>query len=288
LSDIVVGLPYESIKRRWAEKMDPTQYQRPTRVSEGNIVQAEKLVEKLGITKSLERRYARLDEVTAMWMPGSLPEEPKKAGGLFDHLKKDAKIKELELPAKALSWEKFQREVLPTALGIEALMPVGNAPFYGLTTATHAESPPMLQWDGLAGQPRNPVSWYFYQHGSPAVAWSLVPGQWVKVNAVCVIPTMWQEPERFKHHGEQILLVLAGAKDVNPKVGLAIFPETLKSEFREIRSVIEAYSKSQHLTGVEEASANGIALAKGNMFYHIKVRVTTAVGQFSYSLDRWD
>jgi len=89
LDDIVAGLPFETISRRWAEKMNPLQYQRPTAApKEGAIEAAEKLVEKLGIAKSLERRYATLDDIQAsLWTPKPAPEKSTKTEGVFGHLR---------------------------------------------------------------------------------------------------------------------------------------------------------------------------------------------------------
>lgn len=61
----------------------------------------------------------------------------------------------------------------------------------------------------------------------------------------------------------------------------------MRSELREIRSVIEAYSKTAILGNQENASANGIAFSdKGE---ELKLRVTTnANTTLSYILDRWE
>lgn len=48
LDDIASGMSFDSVSRRFAEKMHPLQYQRPQAApSAGNIAQAEKIVEKL-------------------------------------------------------------------------------------------------------------------------------------------------------------------------------------------------------------------------------------------------
>src|SRR5690348_266159 len=87
LEDIAAGLPLDEISRKFAAKMHPLRYQRPQALpSAGNIQQAEELVAKLGIAASLRRRYARLDEIKALWRP-ALAEEAPAAGGVFAHLK---------------------------------------------------------------------------------------------------------------------------------------------------------------------------------------------------------
>lgn len=302
LDDVAVGLDYETIRRRWAEKMHPLQYQRPTTLSEGAITQANKLIEQLGAAGALERRFARLEDVLSfVWQPQVLAEAPqtKQEGRVFDSLRlKNQPIREVELPTVKMTWEKFRKDVLPGALEIEYKLPLGREAFYGLVTATNPAAPPILQWDGLRAEttgpgdyprelPRNPCSWYFYHGGSAADGWGLVPGAWCKVTAICYKPYQWQQPHKFTHHGEGVLFVLEGAQDKGYQKGALFFPETLRSEYHGVRQVLEAYSQSHSLTGKEEGNANGIALQKGQEVSY-QLRVKTATGMVSVTLDRWE
>ena len=156
LQDIADGLPYESVARRWASKMHPLQYQRPTAPpSDGAIKQAEKIVAELGTAGALSRRFARLEDLLdPLWLPRRPVEEEfnKSNAGVFDHLKEGkSKIVEMELPARTLIWEKFRDEVLPNALQIQIDVPNLMLPFCGLVTAADPNSPPVLQWDSLDG-----------------------------------------------------------------------------------------------------------------------------------------
>lgn len=59
LEDIAAGMAFHDVKARFNAKVHPLQYQRPQAApSEGNLASAEKIVEKLGIARSLERRFA--------------------------------------------------------------------------------------------------------------------------------------------------------------------------------------------------------------------------------------
>ena len=69
--------------------------------------------------------------------------------------------------------------------------------------------------------------------------------------------------------------------------GIALFPEVLKRELREVRATIEAYSRSEKLGGADEASACGIRLQKGSS-WKARFRVTTDIGTTIYRLERWD
>lgn len=288
LDDIVAGLDFDTISRRWSEKMHPLRYQRPQAAPKaGAIEQAERLVEQLGVAPSLERRFATLDDVLAsVWSPREAEPESPKAGGVFDHLRQDrARVKELDLPTVAMTWEKFARTVLPAAESLEVRVP-GRGGFYGLVTAVHPDAPALLQWDGLGGHARNPVSWYFYHNGSSASQWGLTAGAWVSVTRVFLSPHQWQEPQKFAHQGVHAFFALEGCRDSRTP-GLALFPETLRAEFHGIRSVIEAHSRRGAVQGADQGDANGIAIRKGGTGY-INLRVRTSDGSAIYSIDRWD
>ena len=283
LDDINSGLPFDDIARRWKDKMHPLQYQRPTAApSEGAIKQAEELVAKLGLERSLLRRYATLDDVLAkLWVPREMPEAPK-TGGVFDHLREQRKPGAIELPATKITWEKFRRTVLDGVLQMEIAVPAHGG-FCGVMTAADPDAPPIIQWDGLEGHPRNPVSWYYWHGGSSASNWGLSPG-WNKVTCVFLNPTRWQEPDKFKHQKATIHFAIEGCKESRPD-SLALFPEILKSEFHGIRSVIEAHSKAGAGQGAELGTANGLAFEGST---EVKLRVRTAEGLASYTIDRMD
>jgi len=283
LDDIEAGMDFEDVSKRFASKMHPLQYQRPQAApSAGNIAQAEKIVEQLGAAGSLERRFARLDELKLLWSPA--PRKETKSGGVFGHLKpKDSakETKEVDAPIMKITWEKFSRTVLPDALSIEYLVS-GSANFAAVTTAEREDAPPILQWD--SPEKRNPFSGYVYHGGTQPSGWNLSAG-WVKVTGISLHPSMWQTV--FDHHAKSVLFVLEGAKDSRYRTsGSAIFPETLKSEFHSIRASIEAYSKSATLGGYEEASACGIRGEGDN--WKIMLSVTTSLGVMLYVLERWD
>lgn len=321
MDDLKEGLPIATIQRRWAEKLHPTQYQRPSAPpSDQTIKQAEELVEKLGVRKSFDRRFATLQDVIAlnkvtiakdsqpvlggwMWMP-STPEyevntgpPSAKKGGMFDHLKlKSETPPAIELPPKKVTWEKFRDKHLVTAYEVQMFVPY-RAAFYGLTTAADPEAPAILQWDGLKDPTdpayvplRNPVSHYFYSQGSDASQWNLACNSWVNVNAVFLSPHQWQQPDKFKHLSLHVFFALQDCLDTRADTsGLALFPENLKSEFHGIRSVVEAHSKSGTIQGKELGTANGIAMSKDNNGYcDIKLKVRDAQGWAVYAIDRWE
>lgn len=278
LEDIAAGLDFGDVSRRFAAKMHPLQYQRPSAdPSAGVIAQAEKVMAQLGAAGALARRYARLDEIEAIWRQGADASMPAE-GGVFAHLKpKAAEPAKSIAPPAVMTWEKFARTVLPNANRLQVMVP-NHGNFTGTATAVNADAPPIIQWD--SEDRRNPFSWYVYDGGSAASQWGLKPG-WCNAPAVMLRPHMWHGA-KFPHQGVGAVFVLEGARDTR-EAHACLFPETMKSEFHGIRSVIEAHSRATVMQGRDEASANGIDVIGAT------VRVTPHKGPLTdYRIDRWD
>ncbi|MCB0059412.1 MAG: hypothetical protein KDE45_20385 [Caldilineaceae bacterium] len=287
LEDIAAGKSYDEVAAAFAAKMHPLRYQRPQAApAAGTIAAAERRVQELGIRRSLPRRFARLDEVRALWRP-----TPKKndapADGVFGHLKpKTAKPASaaMNIPAQTMTWVKFRDEVLPTAERIELKAPA-HGPYVALVTAVNMDAPPILQWD--QEDARNPVSWYFWNGGSTARSFGLNAGNYVEVEAVALKPPMWNGG--YEHHGKGVMFVLAGAHETR-QAGAALFPENMKNELHGVRSVIEAYSKSATIEGMNEPHAAGIMFTPGHgtIRWNCTLRVWSNGQPLTYQLDRWD
>lgn len=155
LEDIAAGKSFEVIKHAFETKMRPGNYQRAQVAPTENAIEvAEKLVAKLGIATSLQRRYARLAEIPTLWQPRQTTKVTP--DGVFAHVtprNPAPQSNTLNLPTTTLTWSKFSRTVLPTAEKIEVR--VDAARFAALTTAVDPAAPNILQWD-------NPFSWYYH------------------------------------------------------------------------------------------------------------------------------
>lgn len=293
LMDTSLGL--DDVKRRFAAKMNPLVHRRPQAApSAGNIVRAEKIVEKLGVQRSLERRFARLHEIEALWRP-PLPSGGEAGGGVFSHLKaKDAKPAmppvHASTEATPITYVKFRDTVLPKAESIEAMVTHGNQPFAAFVTALYDDAPPIIKWD--RADRRNPFTWYMWGtrqvSGSPPSQWGLRSG-WVKVTAVSRSPAEWGLPAGNDSVAayRSAMFVLEGAVDSRDD-GNALFPEFLAPEFHEISSTVEAYSKSAKIHGRDSASASGILVSASGKPHPLRVRVTAGGVTQVYNIDRWD
>lgn len=450
LDNIVAGKPFAEIKAEFDAMMAPSRYQRAqTPPAAANVEQAEAIVARLGIARSLLRRYARRDEVVSLWEPipvkgtAPKPDAAEATPGVFAHLKTKetaAPPAIVEANATTMTWDKFQRTILPGAIRVEAQVPTSTDRFAALVTAVDFDAPPILQWD--RADARNPVSWYYaagidaeikrrvigagaqydnvdirasliwnnrndldlhvitprgehiffastrstcggwldvdmnvrgetttpvenirWQRGraqdglyrvyvqnyafherkeaetpfrvelevagevfqfdgimprvsgpasdmaiasflyvgnrlgnmtpaltaaraSGAASWNLTHGEWATVSAIAQSPNMWGDLP-MAQHGEHLFFLLQGCRDTEQGIGRGFFVETLRSELREVRSTLEAYTASTPIAGVEEANACGLGMVKGRP-WDLTLRVTRASGTNIYKLDRWD
>lgn len=284
LEDIAAGKSFATIKRNFDAILEPLRYQRPQAApTVGNIKAAEALFDKMGLAPSLERRFAHPDEVLhyALWRDSG--EAEMVGGGVFAHLRPKAirAVPPVNIPVITVTWEKFARTVLPSAEQIDLSVPPRGC-FLALTTAVHADAPPILKWD--RDDERNPVAWYVYPGGSPAIQWGLT-ASWAKVTGIVGLPTLWgSRPVPFI--GDGVILLLDGAKDTHTNVGNALFPECLKDDLHGVRSTIEAYSRGAKL-GRDGDAAAGYDVRKGAAI-NIVVRVQAAGQWTNYRIDRWD
>ena len=289
LDDIDAGYSFTVIQNRFNEKVDPLRYQRPqVAPGKGNVARAEEIIAKLGLENSLKRRYARLDEIETIWKPNVNSGSNVTSGVFADVKTKESyrsKTNEVQGPTTIITWDKFRRTVLPTAKKIEFYVPYGANSYAALVTAEDQYAPPIIAWD--TEEHRNPFSWYLYAGGSDPHFWNLPACKYVEVTGITLQPNLWQPG--YEHNSNGAILILKDCKDRDGSRSLALFPELLRGELREVRSTIEAYSKTRVMSGLDEASACGLSLQAGtNKIWKCELRVTTDVGVSKYKLDRWD
>lgn len=281
LDDIAAGKTFEQAQAAWNAKMHPLQYQRPQAApSAGNIAQAEKMFQELGLAPALQRRIARFDEVPKLWEPKPAKQQDTGAG-VFAHLApKTAAAVGMEAPAIAITLEKFVRTVIPTADNIQVLLS-GHMPFIAITTAVEPDAPKLFQWD-------HSFAWYVWHGGAPASQYGMSVG-WADVSGLTRMPARWNDEgaQKFAHHGDGLIFILKDARETRV-AGAALFPSCLRSELREVRATIEAYSSKATMSGLTDGSAVGIDLRAGGSELSVMVRVTSEGRRQAYKIDRWD
>lgn len=290
LESIAIGKNLALAKREFEKMVHPLRYQRPqVAPAAGNIAAAEKLVEKLGIERSLHRRWAQWSDIAPYLIWREHMKHPVPTHGVFGHItprEKAGRPPESLLPgATNITWEKFSRTIMPHADAIDLWVPPRGR-FTAFTAASHHDAPPILKWDSQDQRYRNTVAWYCYHNGSTAVQWGLQQNTWARINGIVPFPTMWGEKPK-PHLGEGVLLVIDGAQDQQTGQGNALFPECLIQELYAARSTIEAYSRSAQLEGRESMVA-GYDVRCGENLENCTVRVLANGLWSTYNIDRWD
>jgi hypothetical protein len=149
LVDLSEGVDLDGAVKSFEAKVAPTNYKRPKAlVTQAMINKAHDTVKELGITDSLERRYAVTEDITinnVLFADRSV----KKAMNVFDTMANEVKVDTKKLgKVEDISIADFVSSVLPTASSIELLVEnnhVGN--FMSLLAPVHPDAPSMLKWD---------------------------------------------------------------------------------------------------------------------------------------------
>lgn len=299
LSDVESGIFGQKACVRFREKLNPSQYQRPTSAPKaGNVAAAEVLAARLSSGRAFDRRYAELRDVQEwLWRDGeravgdAVPAGGDAASGpVFGRVKPrgpavyhDRGGPEL-LPPRTVTWVYFRDRVLPSALSIEYDAPWdGTVNGYAFVTASDPEAPPILQWD--RADRRNPVSWYTVNPTPMRARWNL-PSLRVQVLGVTRFPCEWNGAT----HDNQtpgVLFVLKGCRDLRGNTGGGLFPEFLLSEYHGVRASIEALTRLKEIVPAQGQAACGVAMRQGYARPET-FRVTSSAGVTSYTVDRWE
>ena len=75
--------------------------------------------------------------------------------------------------------------------------------------------------------------------------------------------------------------------DASEGKGRGFFNETLKSELRQIRKTLEAYTATTAIEGADNATACGVGYSK-DIEWNLTVKVTANNSTRTIKIDRWD
>lgn len=150
VTDLSAGVDLETAVRAFESKVAPTNYKRPKAlITPAMVTAAMKTVTDLGIERSLERRFARLEDVSVndvLWVDRDVRPQMKD-GGMLDVLMAAATVRPTKTPAEPIAIGAFMKDVLPNATEIELLVKNAQvANFVSLTTGVHADVPPIFKW----------------------------------------------------------------------------------------------------------------------------------------------
>lgn len=296
--DIKNGVEMDTIISKFNDKMDPMHYQRPQAApSTGNINRAEQLFAELGFTnKSLERRFASVDDLETIWKPCVCEEDDtEKQSSVFGRLKNQAKdalkiskTDGIVVDRGSMTWNKFCTEILPYAkkLRIRNGRSIPTPIIATFLTAVYPDDKCIFRYG-------NHVSYYMYNN-APIISFGIKDD--AEIVAISYDPELWgKKDDMINGDTDGVTLVLKGAKDCqrienNKVAGTGIFPEDLIPEFREIRSTIAAYSSTDYIQDSGVGYATGVRLQRGINYNHmIRLIVETdTMGTLSVNIDRWE
>lgn len=156
LTDLSEGKPLEAAVGAFEFKVAPQNYKRTTAlVTPAMINKARKEVESLGLTSALERRYAKLPDVSAAnVLFADRSAKKRMANNVFDDLKEgiagtQVNTKSLD-KVEAITIEKFLKDVLPKATSLDLL--VENRHTSNLVSLIAPVDPTankLFKWDNL-------------------------------------------------------------------------------------------------------------------------------------------
>lgn len=282
LEDIQAGMDYAAVKKRFDDKVDPLNYMRPQAApTAGNIAQAEKLVETLGLTPSLERRYATVDELGAStWWTGASTTPQQATGGVFGALK-DMNASQAQMSAGkgTMTWRSFKEKIAASASRISIRL-ADRAPLGAITAPVHPDAPPIFKWDDPAN--RNPFGWYRWA-GARGADFGL--GTSAAVTHIARLPAT-------KNGGfadlEGDILILSGAADLNAaQATLGLYPEALRPELHQVRATIAAHSARNTLVTPPGVLACGLVVRKSSPI-DLTLTVETRGVVRTVHIDRWE
>lgn len=149
LIDLSEGMDVEKAVEVFGKKLDPANYKRPTSIiTKGMVDQAMKTIQELDLEPSLERRHARLSDVSVnnvLWVNNA--SQAKMKGGIASLLEGEVARRAPEGTAEAISSEDFLR-LLPSLTSIEVLVKNSlQKNLVSITAPVHENITPLFKWD---------------------------------------------------------------------------------------------------------------------------------------------
>lgn len=158
VQDLSEGVDLEKAVKAFETKVAPQNYKRPTAlITKAMVEQAMATIRDLGLEPALERRHARLSDVSVnsvLFVDNAVRGQMK--GGLEGLLMQEVKPPKPDLKrAEEIGVADFMATVLPKTTGLEVFLDnslLGN--FVSLTAPVHDDVPPLFKW-------RNNFAWSY-------------------------------------------------------------------------------------------------------------------------------
>lgn len=149
LTDISEGKELDIAVAAFERIMAPANYKRPVAIVTARMVEeAQKTIADLGLTNSLQRRHAKLDDITVNNVL-FVNRDVKKAMNIFDELKESTAINPKSFSkTEEISINDFITKVLPTTTAIELFIENKHSNnFMTLVAPVDESAPSMFKWN---------------------------------------------------------------------------------------------------------------------------------------------
>ena len=151
LIDVSEGVPLDDAVKKYEAIVAPTNYKRPKPIfTKKMLQQAKETVEELGLTDSLRRRFATIDDITVnnVLFADRTSTKRMKGEDIFEELEDEMKVNPKKFSKAAeIPIDKFIADVLPTANKVELLLENRHKKnVVSLISPVHKESKPMFKW----------------------------------------------------------------------------------------------------------------------------------------------
>ena len=157
LSDLSAGVDLELAVKKFEDKVSGTNYKRPSALVTPKMRDAaKKTIEELGLMSALDRRYAKLEDISITNVLFADRSIKKRLGGsIFDDIPtKGQDTKKLD-KVEEVSIEKFISDILPTAKSLELFVENSHANnLVSLIAPCDLTAKSMCKW-------KNPFSWSY-------------------------------------------------------------------------------------------------------------------------------
>lgn len=152
LINISEGMDLDMAVRKYEAIVAPSNYKRPKAIFTKKMLEdAKKTIQELGYMESLDRRYAMLDDITVNNILFSNRDSAKRIGGMdiFEEMSAEVAINPKKFSKiEEISFDKFVKDILPTAKELEVFMEnKHSANMVSLIAPEDIDTKTMLKWN---------------------------------------------------------------------------------------------------------------------------------------------
>ncbi len=151
IQDLSSLVDLESAVKSFEAKVAPTNYKRPTALITKSMIQsAMKTIEELNLEPALDRRFAKLSDISinnVLWVDNAV--QGKMKDGIEGLLMNSGAVKAPKVTtAEDISMDEFMQSIVPKATAMEVFVRGGMAGnFMSLTAPKNADTGKLLKWD---------------------------------------------------------------------------------------------------------------------------------------------